>query len=70
MKKKTIINRTAKDRKYQFVFAYPQSEVVFDGFKSEAAKELIEVVPVYREMKTKAGEYLKKIFWRVKEMKK
>lgn len=62
MKKKTIINRTAKDRKYQFVFAYPQSEVVFDGFKSEAAKELIEVVPVYREMKTKAGEYLKKIF--------
>lgn len=48
-------------RRYKFLFADPENEVIFDGFKTEAAKKRIDVVPVYRQMQTKAGAFLKKL---------
>ena len=46
---------------YRFLFADPPREVIFDGFKSDKAKEQIDVVPVYRRMKTKIGNFLERI---------
>lgn len=46
---------------YRFLFADPPREVIFEGFKSEKAKTQIDVVPVYREMRTKIGSILEKI---------
>lgn len=46
---------------YRFLFAYPQREVIFDGFRNDAAKKRIDIVPVYRDMRTKAGSFLKRI---------
>ena len=56
---KSIVNET--HRKYRFIFADPPREVIFDGLKSVKAKERIDVVPVYREMKSKIGTFIKRI---------
>ncbi len=46
---------------HRFLFAEPQNEVIFDGFKTDAAKKRIDIIPVYREKHTRVGIFLQKV---------
>lgn len=63
MKEKNTDYKSLKkdNQHYRFLFAFPQDEVIFDGLKTEEAKKRVDVVPVYRDTRTKIGLFLKKI---------
>lgn len=56
---KSIFKESQK--RYRFIFADPPREVVFEGLKSDSAKERIDAAPVYREMKSKIGVLIERI---------
>lgn len=46
---------TSSGKPYQFLFAEPRKEVIFEQFYSEAAGKRLDIVPICRKMRTKLG---------------